>query len=288
MPSTKISILQKRDPDPNCALVGILEQPNGAGAATPKPLALILHGAMGHKDYLFQRKLALRLPMDSFRFDFRGNHESGGAWTVGGIDRDVDDIQVVAEYLKQTYDYNVVVVIGHSRGSIAGCKWVCCGSKETLTVQKFVNVSGRYLMGKFRGIMHRYEDEFREKGYGEWHVRVAGKPVIGKIYPKDVESFASWDISYIASSFPDPVNVLTVQGMADAIVPPHDAILYAQAFGNPKRSGRHTLHYVEGADHNYSGPGHHEDVIVTIVEWLQSCEEGSQPVTYLWHGKSHL
>ena len=68
--------------------------------------------------------------------------------------------------------------------------------------------------------MHHYEDGFREKGYGEWHTRVSGKPVVGKVYPADIESFASWDNSYIADSFPDPVDALTIQGLADDIIPP--------------------------------------------------------------------
>lgn len=68
--------------------------------------------------------------------------------------------------------------------------------------------------------MNHYEDGFREKGYGEWHVRVAGKAVIGKVYPNDIEDFASWDNSYIGNLFPDVVDVLSVQGLADEIVPP--------------------------------------------------------------------
>lgn len=65
---------------------------------------------------------------------------------MGGLTNDVDDIQVVAEYMKRNYGYDVVMVIGHSRGSISGCKWVCSGSEETKSVRMFVNVSGRYRM----------------------------------------------------------------------------------------------------------------------------------------------
>jgi len=40
---------------------------------------------IGHKNYLFQPLLVSRLVYSSFRFDFRGNGESDGTMTYGGI-----------------------------------------------------------------------------------------------------------------------------------------------------------------------------------------------------------
>jgi hypothetical protein len=57
-------------------------------------------------------------------------------------------------------------------------------------------------------------------GYADWNVRVAGKPVTGRIYPKDVETFAGWDTSFIRDSFPPKVDVLTIHGLVDNVVPP--------------------------------------------------------------------
>lgn len=37
-----------------------------------------MFNTLGHKNYLFQRLLAEKLPYSSFRLDFRGNGESGG------------------------------------------------------------------------------------------------------------------------------------------------------------------------------------------------------------------
>jgi len=73
----------------NDDIVGILEQkrPN------PEPgtkVIIMLHGHAylplthwkilryrGHKNYCYQRFLAEKAPFDSFRFDFRGNGDSG-------------------------------------------------------------------------------------------------------------------------------------------------------------------------------------------------------------------
>lgn len=105
--SIKLSIPQPQEP--GASLVGILEQHDPANTRGKKlaivsqglrrsqcsrltvgdaMLNQILHGSLGlvrsfftdsnidqynysHKDYLYQKRLAHRLPIDSFRFDFR-------------------------------------------------------------------------------------------------------------------------------------------------------------------------------------------------------------------------
>lgn len=44
--------------------------------------------------------------------------------------------------------------------------------------------------------------------------------MIGKIFPGDVEKFATWDTNYVWDQFPQHVQALTVHGLADDIVPP--------------------------------------------------------------------
>jgi len=68
--------------------------------------------------------------------------------------------------------------------------------------------------------MKHFEEPFRKQGYGEWKVKVAGRQVVGKVYPQDLEEFASWDNSYIEDAFPKAVDVLTVHGLADETVTP--------------------------------------------------------------------
>ncbi|KAF1797147.1 hypothetical protein FB192DRAFT_1030927 [Mucor lusitanicus] len=76
LPMSKLSILNEK----NEAIVGILEKKPEIDEGRPQPrVVLIVHGILGHKDYLFQRVLAQTLPITSFRFDFRGNGESGGS-----------------------------------------------------------------------------------------------------------------------------------------------------------------------------------------------------------------
>lgn len=98
----------------NQNIVGILEsRPEAAIEGQPPRLVLIAHGVMGtnisfpqahtlhlpesiltctlltlagHKNYLFQKLLAEKLPYENFRFDFRGNGESEGTTKFGNID----------------------------------------------------------------------------------------------------------------------------------------------------------------------------------------------------------
>jgi uncharacterized protein len=115
-----------------------------------------------HKDYLYQKLLAHRLPMDSFRFDFRcevycmqygiiyniclsGNHETGGDFKHAKIGEDVVDLQVVVAYLKNKFGYKIDMLVGHSRGAGIAFHWIC-KSEEGKHVSAMVNVSGRYRM----------------------------------------------------------------------------------------------------------------------------------------------
>jgi len=124
-------------------------------------------------------------------------------------------------------------------------------------------------------------------GYADWNVRVAGKPVTGRIYPKDVEKFTTWDTSFVRDLFPSKIDVLTIHGLADNVVPPYDAVLYAGIYGDPERSpGRHTLHFVEDADHNFSG--RHDEVIETILGWLDLRKHGNVSSTGIWKGQTRL
>ncbi|KAI0060376.1 ectomycorrhiza-regulated esterase [Artomyces pyxidatus] len=242
------------------SLVGVLEQLDPGLPTAGRKIALILHGTLGHKDYLFQKRLALNLPLDSFRFDFRGSHESGGHWTYGGLAQDLEDLRIVVAYLAREYGYEVDLLIGHSRGSVVAFHWLC--TSEGRRVGGMVNVSGRYRMD-----LPKYQGSFDDKGFYDWEVTVARKPVVARIYPHDLLEFSKWNTAVVWDQFPLETDVLTIHGMADQTVPAYDATLYARALG-ARTPGTHNLHLMEGADHNLTGK--HEEVVETILEWWSS------------------
>ncbi|KAI9450219.1 Alpha/Beta hydrolase protein [Lactarius psammicola] len=260
--------------EPGVSLAGILEQIEPSAPTRGRPIALILHGTMGHKDYLFQKALAARLPLDSFRFDFRGAHESGGTFRQGGIADDVEDVRVVVAYLTQEYGYKIDLLVGHSRGSIVSMRWLCT-SDEGKHVSGFVNVSARYKMD-----VRSTEPPFKlnEHGYFDWKVTVAGRTVVTRITAEDLRAFASWDTSIVWKYFPSDIDVLTIHGMADKLVPPIDATIYARALG-ARVPGTHNLYFVENAGHNFTEV--RGEVVDAILQWWDKRARG-ELTTGLW------
>ena len=60
------------------------------------------------------------------------------------------------------------------------------------------------------------------------------------------------DTSIVWTQFPSHVDVLTLHGLKDDVVPPYDAFIYSRAYG-ARTPGTHNLRYVEDADHNFTG-----------------------------------
>ncbi|KAK0443848.1 hypothetical protein EV421DRAFT_1803722 [Armillaria borealis] len=127
------------------AIHGILEQLEPEKSMQGRKLALVLHGLGRHKDHLFLKQLASTLPIDSFRFDFRGYFESPGIWRQNKMEEDVLDLRIVTDYLKAHFGYQINLVIGHSRGAVLAVRWLCT-SEDGKKVSGFVIVSATYRM----------------------------------------------------------------------------------------------------------------------------------------------
>jgi len=221
-----------------------------------------------HKDYLFQKRLALRLSLDSFRFDFRGSHETGGEWRQGALENDLVDVQAVVDYLKATYGYVIGLVVGHSRGSVVAFRWLAT-TEDGRKVSAFVNASGRYRMAKIlespAGTLWR--ESIAKHGFYTWDLTVARKKITAKITQEDLQNFVNWDTSFVWDKFPQSIDVLSLHGLSDKTVPPYDALIYACALSN-RSPGTHTLNLMEDADHIFTG--RHDEVVDAILQWLEA------------------
>ncbi|TFK39083.1 ectomycorrhiza-regulated esterase [Crucibulum laeve] len=258
--------------EPNRSIVGILEQLSPRQSTQGRKIALVhfaWHNGVSktaHKDYLFQRRLAVRLPLDSFRFDFRGNHETGGTWKQGALDKDIVDINTVVGFLKREYGYVIDLVVGHSRGALVAFRWLCT-TEDGRNVTAFVNASGRYRMHAVKA----WQESFAKQGYHVWEVSVARKQVTAMVTPEDLEAFVSWDTSLVWDHFPAMIDVLTLHGLSDKTVPPYDALIYARALSE-RTPGTHTLHLMEDADHNFTG--RQDEVVDAILQWWEARRQG--------------
>lgn len=235
-------------------LCGILETSKHPQPAGPRRLALICHGWMGSKNYLFQAQLAKALPFDSFRFDFSGNGESEGFIQWGHFERDIEDIDAAVKLMRQERGYLLDTVIGHSRGALSVFKYV------TLNPDGFrclVNVAGRQIMGKLKASRLK---ELETKGYFEMEYNLrSGKRVV-RATVEDVASGDNWQKPFV-QNLPPSVRTLTIHGTEDTVNPLSEAVSFANFAPN------HTLRLLVGADHNLRG--FHNTVCSEILSWLQ-------------------
>lgn len=95
---------------------------------------------MSHREYQqFLRSLIVT------EYICSGNHESGGRWKQSPLAEDLEDLEAVSNHLKDRYGYVIDLVVGHSKGSIVGFRWMAT-SEHGKTASAYVNVSGRYRM----------------------------------------------------------------------------------------------------------------------------------------------
>ena len=100
--------------------------------------------------------------------------------------------------------------------------------------------------------LEAHKAELAEHGYISRRATVARKPFLSRLTQADYDAFASVDTARAWTRFPAHVDVLTLHGLRDAVVPPYDTFVYARIYG-ARVPGTHVLRYVEEADHNFTG-----------------------------------
>ncbi|XP_024182156.1 uncharacterized protein LOC112187541 isoform X2 [Rosa chinensis] len=94
-------------------LVGLLHETGS------REIVILCHGARASKDHFIIENLAVALEkqgISSFRFDFAGNGESEGAFQVGHLRREADDLHAVIQHFSGS-NHVVNAIFGHSKGS---------------------------------------------------------------------------------------------------------------------------------------------------------------------------
>lgn len=118
-----------------------------------KKLVIIVHGAGGHKSYLYQEDLAKALPYSSFRFDVIGHGESSsiGSWGSANWINSIES--VIAYFLKR--NWRIFALIGHSFGVVTALSALV---KNPFAFRHCILVSGRF------NIYHGVRKFYMKKG----------------------------------------------------------------------------------------------------------------------------
>ncbi|CAN0882010.1 hypothetical protein LINGRAHAP2_LOCUS14564 [Linum grandiflorum] len=134
-------------------------------------------------------------------------------------------------------------------------------------VDIIVNISGRFYLD--RGIEGRlgkdYLQRIRKDGYIE--VKNRKGQLAFRVTERSLMDRLGTDTHSACLLIPQNCRVLTVHGTKDQLVPVEDAMQFAKLIRN------HSLHIVEGADHDYTL--HQEQLISIVFNFL------SQPAHYL-------
>ena len=270
-------------PGPNGeAITGILTHAQPLPVPRNTKLIVIMHGHAGHKDYCYQKQLAeSSTEYDAFRFDFRGCGDSAreivlsdttntsfkSMHAVRCVADDIEDMAAVVRYLRSELGYRVWSLVGHSRGSLAGFYYVL---RHDPTIPMLVNVSARYSSGGLRDRVEAAVPGGLTRGSYIEHWRFKGRTYDRHTPAAEIHYNSTLDVSEI-KRLPAAMQVLSVFGSVDHIVPIADAALFANDLAD-----RHTLRIITGADHNFQRPatatvarGHYNTEVCDVIHgWL--------------------
>ncbi|CAM9011027.1 unnamed protein product [Wickerhamomyces anomalus] len=227
-------------------------------------LSLILHGKGGHKNYCYQamlaQELATKLGIYSFRLDFRGcgDSQQNEDESMGRmISQDIEDINLSLDVFSNGASFEEIginltthSIVAHSRGSVAMMRWAIeeqkkldKGEPNYRFVQNLVNTAGRF-NGKL--LLDGLKIQASPEGYtlnqyrlGKYQDLVIQTPETADLGSQNLE-----EMKYIN----DEIQVLSVYGLHDHIVPIEDSTHFANLLGS-----RHTLRFINFADHNFYG-----------------------------------
>lgn len=148
-------------------IVGILQRSQSDEPIAGRPITLLIHGILSHKDQSYHKllatKLAEEMDMDTFRYDLRDQggesiSSSEDNWGMANFDDDVDDLEIVLDYLRAR-GYFINTLVAHSRGAIFAAYYLC--TRPHIPIPYFVNVSGRYFMMRLaKDRQKKYESDF--------------------------------------------------------------------------------------------------------------------------------
>jgi len=114
---------------------------------------------MATKDLLFLPSLSEKLPYNNLRFDFEGNGQSTGKFSIGGFKSEVDQIKTVVDWARNS-GYIPLALIGHSKGANEVLMYSVVHGDVPLTV----SIAGRVDMGVLPKVLDPVLDKVETEG----------------------------------------------------------------------------------------------------------------------------
>ncbi|KAI8801758.1 tyrosine phosphatase family-domain-containing protein [Cladochytrium replicatum] len=235
---------------------------NGAG----RPVVLLVHGYLGHKNYVYQKSLAKALKYPSFRFDFRDNGESTyPPDRTGDLKRhlpgDLEDLDLAIDVLTLR-GWRIFAIIAHSRGCYTAIQAV---RRRPLISRFLVCVSGppsilQVVSETFDGM----DEALEKKGwYEKIEILKNGKSRVTRLTESPKRLWKELDDKTVIDlkSLPRTLPTLMVHGTKDNVIPINEIASLSSILANS------TLRLVAGADHTFRN-GFTDHAVTVITDWL--------------------
>lgn len=239
---------------------------------TSKPVIVICHGFLSWRNQILLANLAARLSEElschTLRFDFTGNGHSSGTWRFADYEGNLNDLSHIVRFVEGNREQGVVglgckvlCVISHSQASVAMMKF---RELDTHSMERlFVNLAGRLTVeGDFRPDNILNEDQCKKlKEDGEFVLTKKGHREM-LVRCDDIQRRIDYDILDTVKKA-DLGKMLTIHGSKDQSVPVQNALRFDEVVPN------HSLHIIEGADHNFNGLRYMIDITSAISSFVQ-------------------
>ena len=268
------SLIVRGEPIPNANDLSDSELTNClAKIDKSKPIIIICHGFFSWRNQMLisnlASKLSVAIDVHTLRFDFTGNGHSSGEWKYKNVEQDFCDLCTIVEFVRYYLKCEIECIIGHSMGFYSVLRYAAVNANleqqgAEVVCAKFVNLAGPFLLPN-EPKRHLGADDMKHlaiKGYCYLKHPFEDRRITKfKVTTEQVQAHNSRDSLQWVKDLGQKISqvrVLTIHGDKDMIV----NVANAQKFD--KEIPNHTLHIVEGADHNFNGVKFHGLMVNTI------------------------
>ena len=238
-------------------LRGSIHEPNHFDTAV-----VFLHGFPASNNYLVSTRIGDSLEKLNYlvlRFEFSGTNTSDGEFENKLMSKEVDDIKYAIDFLQSNYNYEKLILIGHSTGAIDAALY----SYQDERIDKLVLLGG---VGNLKDAVsydfsENQVNEFISHGYITYSIEnhwTYSKSLSKAFY----DEFFTLDVLGSLNKFKNPV--LIIHGENDEDVPvTKDPIELHEAAKDSK------LVIIKNADHKFLDTEHWKELITEVDSFIR-------------------
>ncbi|KAK9711711.1 hypothetical protein K7432_007638 [Basidiobolus ranarum] len=250
----------------------LTEKPN----TSSNQVVILCHGFLSHSNSIIIRGLTSQLPYNICAIDFRGNGFSTGTTKYGNYLEEVVDLKNWVDHLREVLNFNVLGIIGHSKGSSV----VLLYASKYNQVPLIVNIAARFNMTDLP--MHRFTPEqlteLEVKGNIVWrryqHNTEEKDFIVSQL---DLTTKKNTDMSVVKNIDKERVRVLSVHGEKDTTIPVEEVSMYDRLMGPEPY---HEVAIIKEATHFFRTPEELRELSKVIINWMNKNFNWAQDVLF--------